>query len=44
MSQHAPFELANRDEVMYLNNASIPIREFYEIESVVAECIGFIGM
>jgi len=36
MSQHAPFELANRDEVMYLNNASIPIREFYEIESVVA--------
>jgi surface carbohydrate biosynthesis protein len=36
MSQHAPFELVNREEVMYLNNASIPIRSFYEIESVVA--------
>jgi surface carbohydrate biosynthesis protein len=36
MSQHAPFDLANREEVMYLNNASIPISKFYEIESLVA--------
>ena len=36
MSQHAPFDLANREEVMYLNNASIPLRNFYRIESVVA--------
>lgn len=36
MSQHAPFDLANREEVMYLNNASISIGKFYEIESVVA--------
>ena len=36
MSQHAPFDLAGSEEVMHLNNASIPIREFYEIEGVVA--------
>ena len=36
MSQHAPFDLTNREEVVYLNNASVPIRKFYEIESVVA--------
>ena len=36
MSQHAPFDLANREEVMHLNNASISIGKFYEIESVVA--------
>lgn len=36
MSQHAPFDLANHEEVLYLNNASVPIRKFYEIESVVA--------
>ena len=36
MSQHAPFDLANRQETMHLNNASIPIQKFYEIEAVVA--------
>lgn len=36
MSQHAPFDLTNREEVMYLNNASVHIRKFYEIESAVA--------
>lgn len=36
MSQHAPFDLANSEEILYLNNASISIRKFYEIECQVA--------
>lgn len=36
ISQHAPFDLVDRKEVMYLNNASIPLSKFYEIESIVA--------
>jgi len=35
MSQHAPFDLANREETMHLNSVTIPIRKFYEIEVVV---------
>ena len=37
MSQHAPFDLANREENIYLNNSTISIHEFYEIEGVVAK-------
>jgi surface carbohydrate biosynthesis protein len=37
MSQHAPFDLKNRPEVMHLNSASLPIQKFYEIEGTVAK-------
>ena len=37
MSQHAPFDLTNRDETIYLNDSSISIHEFYEIETAVAK-------
>jgi surface carbohydrate biosynthesis protein len=36
MSQHAPFDLANREETIYLNESSVSIQEFYSIESAVA--------
>jgi surface carbohydrate biosynthesis protein len=36
MSQHAPFDLTNREETIYLNDSSISIHEFYEIEGAVA--------
>lgn len=36
MSQHAPFDLANRNEIVYLNEASLSLHEFYEIEASVA--------
>lgn len=36
MSQHAPFDLANRSEIFYLNEASLSIHDFYKIESTVA--------
>jgi surface carbohydrate biosynthesis protein len=36
MSQHAPFDLANREETIYLNESSVSIQEFYRIESAVA--------
>ena len=37
MSQHAPFDLANREETIYLNESSVSIHEFYEIEGLVAK-------
>jgi surface carbohydrate biosynthesis protein len=37
MSQHAPFDLANREEIIYLNDSSISINEFYKIERDVAK-------
>jgi surface carbohydrate biosynthesis protein len=37
MSQHAPFDLTNREETIYLNDSSISIHEFYEIETAVAK-------
>ena len=37
MSQHAPFDLTNREEVIYLNESSVSIHEFYEIEGSVAK-------
>lgn len=37
MSQHAPFDLASRSETFYLNEASLSINAFYEIESTVAK-------
>ena len=36
MSQHAPFDLTNREETIYLNQSSVSLHEFYEIESTVA--------
>ncbi len=36
MSQHAPFDLANRNEIFYLNEVSLSIQDFYKIESNVA--------
>jgi surface carbohydrate biosynthesis protein len=36
MSQHAPFDLTNREEAIYLNQSSVSLHEFYEIESAVA--------
>ena len=33
MSQHAPFDLTNREETIYLNQSSVSLHEFYEIES-----------
>ena len=36
MSQHAPFDLTNREETIYLNQSSVSLHEFYEIESAVA--------
>ena len=35
MSQHAPFDLTNREETIYLNQSSVSLHEFYEIESTV---------
>jgi len=37
MSQHAPFDLANRSEIFYLNEASLSIHDFYKTESTVAK-------
>lgn len=37
MSQHAPFDLEDQNEIVYLNEASLSIQEFYEIESSVAK-------
>ena len=37
MSQHAPFDLENRTETVYLNNARISIQKFYKIEGLVAK-------
>ena len=37
MSQHAPFDLANRKEIVYLNEASLSIYDFYKIENTVAK-------
>ena len=37
MSQHAPFDLASRNEILYLNEASLSIHDFYKIESTVAK-------
>ena len=37
MSQHAPFDLASRNEIFYLNEASLSIHDFYKIESTVAK-------
>jgi surface carbohydrate biosynthesis protein len=37
MSQHAPFDLASRNEIVYLNEASLSIHDFYKIESTVAK-------
>jgi surface carbohydrate biosynthesis protein len=36
MSQHAPFDITNREETIYLNESTVSIREFYEIEGAVA--------
>ena len=36
MSQHAPFDLANQEETIYLNESSVSIHRFYEIEGAVA--------
>jgi surface carbohydrate biosynthesis protein len=37
MSQHAPFDLASRNEIFYLNEASLSVHDFYKIESTVAK-------
>jgi surface carbohydrate biosynthesis protein len=37
MSQHAPFDLEGRTENVFLNNATISIQKFYEIEGLVAK-------
>ena len=37
MSQHAPFDITNREETIYLNNSSVSIHKFYEIEGTVAK-------
>ena len=37
MSQHAPFDLANREETMFLNEASVSINKFYEIERTISK-------
>ena len=37
MSQHAPFDLTNRSEILYLNEASLSIHDFYKTESTVAK-------
>jgi surface carbohydrate biosynthesis protein len=37
MSQHAPFDITNRDEIIYLNESSVSIHQFYEIEGAVAK-------
>ena len=37
MSQHAPFDLASRNEIFYLNEASLSIHDFYKIEGTVAK-------
>lgn len=37
MSQHAPFDLASRNEIVYLNEASLSIHDFYKTESTVAK-------
>ena len=36
MSQHAPFDLVNREETIYLNESSVSIQEFYKVEGAVA--------
>ena len=36
MSQHAPFDLTNSKENIYLNESTVSIREFYEIEKTVS--------
>jgi len=37
MSQLAPFDFSNSDQRIYLNDSSVSIQEFYEIESQVAK-------
>ncbi len=37
MSQHAPFDLTNRSEILYLNEASLSIHDFYKTESNIAK-------
>ena len=37
MSQHAPFDITNREETIYLNDSSVSIHKFYEIEGTVAK-------
>jgi surface carbohydrate biosynthesis protein len=37
MSQHAPFDVSTSSEVVYLNDSSISIQNFYKIESDVAK-------
>jgi surface carbohydrate biosynthesis protein len=37
MSQHAPFDVSTSSEVVYLNDSSISIQDFYKIESDVAK-------
>jgi len=37
MSQHAPFDLVNRGETMFLNEASVSINKFYEIERTISK-------
>ncbi len=37
MSQHAPFDITNSEETIYLNNSSVSIHKFYEIEGTVAK-------
>jgi surface carbohydrate biosynthesis protein len=36
MSQHAPFDLVNREETVYLNESSVSIQDFYKVEGAVA--------
>ena len=37
MSQHAPFDVSTSSEVIYLNDSSISIQDFYKIEGDVAK-------
>jgi surface carbohydrate biosynthesis protein len=37
MSQHAPFDVSTSSEVVYLNDSSTSIQDFYKIESDVAK-------
>jgi surface carbohydrate biosynthesis protein len=37
ISQHAPFDITNRDEIVYLNESAVSIHQFYEIEGAVAK-------
>ena len=37
MSQHAPFDITSREEMIHLNESSVSIHKFYETEGTVAK-------